>query len=161
MFLSNESDDSSCDCRRAVGVGVAGDNFDNFVPHNVKMMTKVQLDKVERVIKGKAALGLKKFNDFKQKVKAEEMDMKINDSNDMKVSKEVQGGWILTKVCHIVILSYHFNVIMSCHTNLLIFSRIKWNISNQNHMNIMHLLVQYLNCSSFKGNNNRFNCTIN
>lgn len=58
----------------------------------------VDLDRMERMIKGKAALGLKKFNDFKEKVRVEAMEMKLNESDEIKKSKELHGGWILTKV---------------------------------------------------------------
>ncbi|CAG2114973.1 unnamed protein product [Medioppia subpectinata] len=80
------------------------DNTDNNSAHKHKSYYKdksalnlsLNLDKMERVLKGKAAIAHKKFSDFKEKVRVEALEMEINRCDDNKRLKQVLGGWALS-----------------------------------------------------------------
>jgi len=87
-----------------------------------KMMN---LDKMEKVIKGKAALGLKKFNDFKEKVRIEAMEMQINRCDDNKRLKELHGGWTLDKkqMQYLMTNPYVYNASAGSYLELLFLQK--------------------------------------
>lgn len=85
----------------------------------------MNLDHVEKVLKGKAAIAQKKFKDFREKVRVEAMEMEINKCDDNKRLKQVVGGWALSPE-HMQYLStnpYVYNASAGSYLELLFLQR--------------------------------------
>lgn len=85
----------------------------------------MNLDKMERVLKGKAALAQKKYNEFKEKVRIEAMEMEINKCDDNKRLKQVVGGWALSPkhMQYLISKPYVYNASAGSYLELLFLQK--------------------------------------